>query len=178
MNAQREKFLLYRIRILKDEQAFKAIFDDHVSAVRRFLLTRLPSKEDADDALTQTFMRVWNYVTKSEVEALSGLIFTIARGVVSEFYRTKGDTVVLSTEQVSEEALVDEGKEKDIRLKTDIMIIKRRLSELSDSHQLAITLKYFENLSTREIAKRLQKTENATRVLIHRAIKALNELLT
>jgi len=161
-----EKILLFKIRTRRDEKAFAKIYEQHASAVHRFLLAKLPSHEDAEDALSTTFLRVWNYLTSSEVEKVSGLIFTIARGVVSEFYRTKRIETTPIEEDVAD-------KNETIEITGEISLIKKALDEMDEETQLALTLRFFEGKKVSEVADHLQKSESATRMIIHRATKKL-----
>lgn len=161
-----EKFLLLKIRTRRDEKAFAEIYEQHAKAVHRFLLTKLPRREDADDAMSTTFLRVWNYLTSSEVEKVSGLIFTIARGVVSEFYRTKRiETVSI------EEDVVDKSVKTEIL--GDISLVKKAIDEMDEETSLALNLRFFEGKKISEVADHLQKSESATGMIIHRAMKKL-----
>lgn len=168
-----EKILLFSIRTRKDEKAFEKLISSHTVALKRFFVIKLPRQEDADDAFSTTLLRVWNYIKSSEVESVSGLVFTIARGVVAEFYRSrKIETVSI---EGHEESVVDsvEGLENYI----DVEIIKQKVKELNDEQQLAFELKFLEGLTVREVAERIQKSESATRVMLHRLIKKMrNEL--
>ena len=161
-----EKILLFKIRTQRDEKAFAKIYEQHASAVHRFLLIKLPRREDAEDALSTTFLRVWNYLTSSEVEKVSGLIFTIARGVVSEFYRTKR----IETTSIEEEVV-----DWSVATETlgDVALIKKALDEMDEESRLALTLRFFEGKKVSEVADHLQKSESATRMIIHRATKKL-----
>lgn len=161
-----EKFLLLKIRTRRDEKAFAEIYEQHASAVHRFLLTKLPRSEDAEDAMSTTFLRVWNYLLSSEVEKVSGLIFTIARGVVSEFYRTKR----IETTSIEEE-IVDQSIK--IEMSGDISLIKKIIDEMDAETSLALNLRFFEGKKISEVANHLQKSESATRMIIHRATKKL-----
>ena len=143
---------------------------EHASALKRFFVYKLPRKEDAEDAFSITLFRIWNYLTAVEVESVSGLIFTIARSVVAEFYRSrKIETVPIEGHDQS-----PEDQEEKFENWMDVEIIKKKISEIFDNEQqLALQLRFFEGLTIKETAKRIQKSENATRVMIHRLLKRL-----
>jgi RNA polymerase sigma-70 factor (ECF subfamily) len=148
---------------------------EHASALKRFFSYKLPRREDAEDAFSVTLFRIWNYLTASEVESVSGLIFTIARSVVAEFYRSrKIETVPIEGhDQLSED---QEGKFENWM---DVEIVKKRLVEMfNEDEQLVFQLRFFEGLTIKEVAKKIQKSENATRVMLHRLLKRLRAELT
>ena len=179
MRKQREKFLLYRIREHRDEHAFAELHNAHSPHVDRFLRSKLPSTPDAHDALAATFLRLWNYVRTSEVEYVSALIFTIARGVVAEYYRANTiETQSLDSDMSNVEADDDGEGAASIADATDIALAKEALESLPSHYQEVLILRYVEGMRVRDIARHLQKSENATRVMIHRGIKKMRNRLT
>lgn len=167
-----EKILLFSIRTKRDERSFDRLMSEHASALKRFFAYKLPRREDAEDAFSITLFRVWNYLTASEVESVSGLIFTIARSVVAEFYRNrKIETVPLEYAENITSVKKPERKFEDWM---DVELVKKLIWQIFDEEQqLAFQLRFFEGLTIREVAKKIQKSENATRVMIHRLLKRL-----
>ena len=53
-----------------------------------------------------------------------------------------------------------------------------RLDELPEDRRDALIMRFALGMSNREIARALGRTDGATKVLIHRAIKQLEELMT
>jgi RNA polymerase sigma-70 factor (ECF subfamily) len=173
----KEQFLLHRVRVFKDQSAFTQLYAVHKPSVFRFLRAKLPSTQDAEDALNTVFMRAWNYMTRAEVDHASGLIFTIARGVVAEHYGKRKPSVSIET-------LTEEGKQiaskrqtaSDTVVSTELSLAVELLDRLPDEDRDLIILRYMEGMPIAEIAERFQKTPNATRVALHRALKKLREL--
>ncbi|KKT69780.1 MAG: RNA polymerase, sigma-24 subunit, ECF subfamily [Candidatus Uhrbacteria bacterium GW2011_GWE2_45_35] len=164
-----EKILLYSIRVQKDEKAFERLISQHTVALRRFLAMRLPRHEDAEDAFSTILLRTWNYLKSSEVESVSGLIFTIARGVIAEFYRKKKfDTVPI---EGHEDSLVNSEKELEVRI--DVELLREQVSQMDDDQQLIFQLRFLDGLTIKEVAKRVQKSESATRMSAHRLLKKI-----
>ena len=52
-----------------------------------------------------------------------------------------------------------------------------RLDELPDDRREALIMRFALGMSNREIARALGRSDGATKVLIHRAIKQLEELM-
>lgn len=170
MQSAKEQYLLFRIRMFKDEQAFASLYEQHVDAVRRFLRLKLPSIEDADDATANTFLRVWNYLTSQRVESVSGLIYTIARGVAAEFYRTrKIETIPIEHDQFA--------SSDDTCTEAELTIVRQHIDKLAPDDQQVIYLRHFEGKSMREIGKLINKSENAASMMVYRAMERLREYL-
>ncbi len=175
MNSQKEQFLLYRIRTHKDQHAFGQLYAEKRDYLRRFLALKLPSVADADDALSTTFIRAWNYLTSvPQVEHINALLLTIAKGVVAEFYRRRKVTVSYDDDTDMQEQLTDGGKaQKDILATAEVELVRRALAEMPEDQSTAITLRYLSGLPVAEVAEQIGKSTNATQVMLHRALKSL-----
>lgn len=172
MPIPKEQFLLHRIRLFRDERAFNALYEAYSEKVHRFLSGKLPNANDASDAQSEVFLRTWQYITVTEVESFSGLVFTIARGVIADFYHRRKETFPVD---VLEQVLPDTRAKPDIV--TEVEIVKKFLDTLPDEQRTALMMRHFEGCEISEIAMALDKTDNATRVLLHRASKTLKRLI-
>ena len=185
IRVQKEKFLLYRIRTASDRSAFTQLHDQLAPGVFRYFRGKLPSKEDAEDALTTTFLQLWNYIQTTKVESVSGLVYTIARSVISNFYKTRGPSTDsfegkkdASADGSTEETIKDSDKGKSARqtvAKTEIELLKEVLKEFGEEAELAFTLRYFEGLPIGEVARLIERSVGATTVLLHRIRKRIQE---
>jgi RNA polymerase sigma-70 factor (ECF subfamily) len=176
---QIEQFLLFRIRSSKDERAFTELYKTHRESVYRYVRAKLPSDQDAEDATSIAFMRLWNYLTTaSVVSGVRPILFTICRNVVADYYRRRGPETI-SLDQQAAAGQEREGREtaEKILAEVDLKLIRAKLDALSDEHRDVIILRCLQGLSTRETAKQLNKTENATYMLLHRALKELRKML-
>jgi RNA polymerase sigma factor (sigma-70 family) len=60
---------------------------------------------------------------------------------------------------------------------TELELVRRVLGRLPESTREVIQWRYFEDMPVEEIARRLDKSVNATHVMIHRAMKKFREYL-
>jgi RNA polymerase sigma-70 factor (ECF subfamily) len=96
--------------------------------------------------------------------------------VVAEFYRSRKEQS--SIEVLSEEEMKDKkNSAESITDKAEAALIKTALNKLDDEYRQVITLRHFEGCSIRQIAHNMGRTENSTRVLLHRAIKHLRKII-
>lgn len=157
-----------------DEAAFGQVYDLYFPKVYRFVFYRVNHKEVAEDLTAETFIRVWNKLSEMQgPSSFSAWIYQIARNLVIDYYRSKKATVDLAElENVLE-------YEENILEKTnfgfDQQAFLAALKNLSSDQQLVIKLKFLEELENDEIAKMLDKTEGAIRVIQHRAVRELKE---
>jgi RNA polymerase sigma-70 factor (ECF subfamily) len=173
VQGSKEQFLLYRLRVHRDSRAFASLFEEHKGPIFRYLKAKLPTVQDAEDALSTTFLRLWNYVITSPVDHVSSLTFTIAKGVIADFYRHRKVDAPLTNEEGEDLPLAGADDKEAIEIQADASLLKRIIPSLKSEHQDVILLRFVEGLSVKEAARYLQKSESAVRVTLHRAIKEL-----
>lgn len=160
------------------KKVFSQIYDQYVEKIYRFIFLKVNSEEIAQDLCSETFLRAWERFQKSsnpnhsKIENPGAFLYQIARNLVTDYYRRKGRTQVVSAEF---SPIIDPriDLEKRTILNSDLEIIRKNLSELNDNYQNVIIWHYLDDLPIPEVAKLLGRTEPATRVLLHRALVAL-----
>jgi len=70
-----------------------------------------------------------------------------------------------------------QGLEEKMALNSDLEQVKAALTNLKEDYQNVIIWRYLDDLPIPEIAKILDKSEEAARVMLHRALKALKNKL-
>ncbi|MCH7689036.1 MAG: sigma-70 family RNA polymerase sigma factor, partial [Planctomycetes bacterium] len=78
-------------RLARGEQAaFAELYDACADRLHHYLVVRLGSREDADDVLQDTFVRLAHARSRlAEVDSLIAYVFTVARNESSRFRRRK-----------------------------------------------------------------------------------------
>ena len=178
-NTLKEKHILYTILSKKDPEAYGKLYDLYIEKIYRFILFKVNNREEAEDLTSDVFLKVWNYLLGEkgkEVTSVSGLFYSVARNVVIDFYRQRAKKPTCSLDQVLELAS-DDGREKEKKeAKQDITALLKSLESLKQDYQEIILLRYIDELSIKEIAIIIGKSSTNVRVLLHRAIKKLQEL--
>ena len=158
-------------------KTFSKIYDQYIGKIYRFVFLKVNSQEIAQDLTSETFLRGWeSFKNGNKIENPQAFLYRIARNLVTDYHREKGRRQVVSAEYVS---IVDPnpGLEEKSLLKSDIDNIKMALASLKEEYQDVVIWHYLDDLPVREVAKMMGRTEEATRVLLSRALKSLkNEL--
>jgi len=159
-----------------DSAAFSRIYDDFAEKLYRFIYFRVGHKEVAEDVLSDTFVKAWQKLKQiNSPEALSGWLYQIAKNNIIDYYRIKKDFVPI--EEVAD-FLEDAINPIDtVNLNIDQAKIFELLVLLPDEQRLVIQYKFIEDLTNEEIAYLLGKSEGAVRVIQHRALTKLKELV-
>ncbi|MCL0056748.1 RNA polymerase sigma factor [Dehalococcoidia bacterium] len=158
---------------------FSKIFDKYIDKIYRFIFLKVSSQEIAQDLCSETFLRGWKKyrTTNNKIENIQAFLYQIARNLVIDHYRERGRTQIVPPESV---VIIDQKQnlEQNAMLTSEVNRIKKALANLKDDYQNVIIWHYLDDLSISETAKLLDRTEEATRVLLHRALKTLREQLT
>ena len=159
-----------------DRAAFGRIYDYFSSRLFKFIYLRVGHKEVAEDILADSFVKAWIKIKQvNSHKALSSWIFQIAKNNIIDYYRVRKSTIALEDVEQTLEDAVNPVDETDLRL--DQKRILQALDFLPKDQQQVIRYKFFEDLTNAEIALILNKTEGAIRVIQHRAIVRLQEIL-
>lgn len=157
---------------------FSKIFDDCIEKIYRFVFIKVSSEEIANDITSETFLKGWEAYQAScgldcqKIENPKAFLYRIARNLVIDYYREKGKAQVVSVENA---AIIDPrpGIAEVAAFSSDLDKIKTMLNDLNDDYQNVIVWHYLDDLPISEIAKIMDKSEDAVRVTLHRALKSL-----
>jgi len=157
---------------------FSKIYDKHIDKIYRFVFLKVSSKDIAQDLCSETFLKCWEVYKTDEkkIENPQAFLYRIARNLVTDHYREKGRTQVVSVEDFP---IIDPrpGVEEKINLDFELKQVKAAMVNLKDDYQNVIIWHYLDDLPIQKVAELMNKSEDTTRVTLHRALKALkNEL--
>jgi len=174
-----EKWLVYQVRAKKDPEAFASLYDLYVEKIYRFVYFKVNNKEEAEDIVSSVFLKVWSYLieyTEKEIDSFSGLIYKIARNLVIDYYRERGQMKKEALE-TAEELGENEKNYETIAINMEVEQLMVVIKKMKQDYQEVLLLKHVEELSTAEIAEILGKTQVGVRITLHRAIKKLQEMI-
>lgn len=173
----KEKTLLFRLQTKQDPEAFAELYDLYVKRIYRFVYFKVAGHEEAEDIVSEVFLKSWNYIIGSsgkEIKSFSGLLYRIARNSIIDYYRKRAG----SPENLSDDQEVGDGGKwyMDINNQLDNEQIIVAIRKLKQEYQEVLTLRYVDGLQIDEIAEITGKGNVAVRVTLHRALKKLKEI--
>ncbi|HEY4520417.1 MAG TPA: RNA polymerase sigma factor [Candidatus Paceibacterota bacterium] len=158
------------------EQQFEKAYHEFSDAIFRHCFLRVSDREQAKDIMQETFMKAWHFVSGgNEVENMKAFLYKVANNLVIDFYRKRKDN--------SLEALQEAGFDPGIDIRDNLFNnieskrIAGKIQELEPLYRQALTMRYLEDLSPKDIANVVGETENVISVRIHRGIKKLKMIL-
>lgn len=159
------------------EQFFSQIYDEHVDKIYRFVFFKVSDESLAQDITSETFTRLWKEISEDkEVKNPHGFLFKVARNLIFDYYRTKDrnpinldnlDTILDKNQDIEKKAVQND----------DMRIILTAMDKLNDDYRVALSMYYIEQEPVSEVAKALGKSNGATRVIIHRAMRELKKFM-
>lgn len=159
-----------------EQAAFGQIYDHFFKKIYTFIYFRVGHKEVAEDLTEDVFLKAFGKIAGiSKDGSLEAWLYQIARNQVIDYYREKKLTVAL--EEVENTLEYETNVIDIVNLERQQMIFLKLLKELGAEQQIVLKLKFLENLDNAEIAELLHKNEGAIRVIQHRAIAKLQELI-
>lgn len=177
MDTLKEKHLLYRIAVHQDAEAFGLIYDHYVDTIYRFVFFKVGNQADAEDIVSEVFLKTWQHLqtSKNPVLNIRALLYTISRNKVVDLYRTRSKEKIESLETVAE---IASSKDllKDIESQDEVQKLISDIRLLKQEYQEVLLLRFVEELSLKEVAQVVGKKQTNVRVIIHRAVKKLEQL--
>ncbi len=129
--------------------------------------------------MQEMFIRIWKALPTMEYQgeqAFLGWMYTIAYHGVVTYIRRRSHRLHLS---LTPDVQLIDGKSSDLaRTICDREALRHALTQLTGDQLQVITLRFFGGFSTAEVAAALNRTDGAIKLLQHRAIKRLQQVLT
>ena len=154
-------------------KTFSDIYNKHIDKIYRFILLKVKSAEIAEDLCSETFMRGWGaFKSDPKIQNIQAFLYQIARNLLADHYRQTSRAQLVSAEFAH---LVDpdQNLEEKAVIASDIGKIKAALADIKEDYREVLVWYYLDELKVPEIAKLAGKSEEAVRVTVHRALKAL-----
>ncbi len=161
-----------------DSSAFGALYDHYHAMIYRFVIVKVGSREEAEDITHQMFLSAWQKIGtyKHKGYPFSTWLYQIARNQVIDHYRAKKNDV--SLEKVDPESIaVFVDQSANLAEKMQIEKVRIAIARLKPDHQDVIILRFVEDMSLKETAAALKKSEGAVKLVQHRAIRELKKIL-
>lgn len=153
-----------------EADALRALAESHGEAVRRYVVHLTGNANNADDIVQETLLRAWRTpkIMSQPTESTRSWLFTVARNLVIDEYRSARRRHELTTDELPERA------ERD---RTDALfealLIEEALGALGYEHRSVIVHSYYGGRSIVEIAVELSIPEGTVKSRLHYGLRAL-----
>ncbi|MCW2967462.1 MAG: sigma-70 family polymerase sigma factor [Solirubrobacteraceae bacterium] len=164
----------------KLDAEFSDLYRAHLKDVYSYSYYRVGNHHDAEDLTEQTFLQAYRHFERAQRESegrpLRPWLIRIAHNLAANHYRDRSrkpqsvldETTPVAAMHTTEDVV--EGRDELARILAGV-------TQLPDERREALIMRFALGMDNREIARALGKTDGATKVLIHRAIKQLEEIV-
>jgi RNA polymerase sigma-70 factor (ECF subfamily) len=162
------------------DRDFTELYRAHLRDVYSYAYYRIGNHHDAEDLTEQTFLQAYRHFARAQREAdgrpLRPWLIRITHNLAANYYRDRSrrpqsqleDAAIVSAPHATEDLV--EGRE-------ELQEVLAGVQNLPDNRREALIMRFALGMDNREIARALGRSEGATKVLIHRAIRQLEEML-
>jgi RNA polymerase sigma-70 factor (ECF subfamily) len=159
---------------------FSELYRTHLRDVYSYSYYRTGNHHDAEDLTEQTFLQAYRHFDRAQREShgrpLRPWLIRIAHNLAANYYRDRSrrpqtqleDAAVISAPH--DTVSIVEGRE-------ELQGVLEGVAALPDDRREALIMRFALDMDNKEIARALGRSEGATKVLLHRAIKQLEERL-
>jgi RNA polymerase sigma-70 factor (ECF subfamily) len=162
------------------DRAFEDLYRAHLRDVYSYSYYRVGNHHDAEDLTEQTFLQAYRHFDRARRESngrpLRPWLIRIAHNLASNFHRDRARKPTSALENV-DPISHPHGTEQVVEGREELREVIEGLTRLPDDRREALIMRFALGMDNREIARALGRTDGATKVLLHRAIKQLEEQL-
>ncbi|WP_439128061.1 RNA polymerase sigma factor [Polaribacter sp.] len=165
------------------QAAFRFLLNTFWADVYNYQLKRTKSENDSEDIAIQTFSKAFDKIaTFDEQYVFKTWLITISKNVHIDLLRKKNSSISIETTKEQEEKVylvIDENPTPEDKIIRDQNLAKllRDIKQLKPKYQEVIQLRYFQELSYKEISNQINEPMSNVKVKLLRAKKLLAEII-
>lgn len=174
---EKSSSLLERARA-GDVEALSQAYDEYAPAIYRYAYRLTGHEGTAQDVTSETFHKLLASLRKGggPTDHLSGWLYRVAHNLVVDGFRRQPQEPPVALDEAPEIAVAAR-QEGRLERQDRVDRARRALQKLTSLQQQVISLRFLEELSIKETAKALGKTEGAVKSLQFRAMNSLQRIL-
>jgi len=162
------------------DRDFSELYRTHLRDVYSYSYYRIGNHHDAEDITEQTFLQAYRHFDRAQRESngrpLRPWLIRIAHNLAANYYRDRSRRPQTSLEDA--DVLTDPHRTHDlVEVAEELQEVLAGVAKLPEDRREALIMRFALDMDNREIARALDRSEGATKVLIHRAIKQLEQSL-
>jgi len=160
---------------------FSELYRAHLRDVYSYAYYRVGDHHDAEDLTEQTFLQAYRHFERAQREShgrpLRPWLIRIAHNLAANLYRDRARKPASSIDETTSPLAALHTTEQLVEGRDELSRVLDGVRQLPDDRREALIMRFALGMDNREIARALGRTDGATKVLIHRAIKQLEEIV-
>lgn len=164
---------------MNSKNEFEEVYIQYSDKIYRFLYVHLHDVFVSEDLVSEVFIKAWKNWKNFKPDFIQAWLYKIANNTLIDFYRSKEEKKKVSLEDYleSEELSYDKEFIEEIHKNEEVKRLNKAINALPKNLKDVAILRFIENLPAKEAGSILKISEVNVRVLQHRALLKLKELL-
>jgi RNA polymerase sigma-70 factor, ECF subfamily len=162
------------------DSEFSELYRAHLRDVYSYAYYRVGNHHDAEDLTEQTFLQAYRHFERAQREShgrpLRPWLIRIAHNLAANLYRDRSRRPASPLEETAE-LVASHTTEDLVEGREELSRVLEGVRQLPEDRREALIMRFALGMDNREIARAMGRTDGATKVLIHRAIKQLEEIV-
>ena len=160
----------------QDRRAFTALYRRYLKPVYSYFYQQVGSVEDAEDLTATTFSQALGSLERYQEQGrFAAWLFSIARRQLLRHQRGRPWTGQLLPHALAVDA--EQEPEAQALSQDELRRLQGLIRALPAEQREALSLRFFAELRTAEVARLMGRSEGAVKMLVHRAVTTLRDHL-
>jgi RNA polymerase sigma-70 factor (ECF subfamily) len=159
---------------------FSELYRAHLRDVYSYAYYRVGNHHDAEDLTEQTFLQAYRHFERAQRESrgrpLRPWLIRIAHNLAANLYRDRARKPATPIDE-STTLVAPHTTEQLVEGREELTRVLGGVQRLPEDRREALIMRFALGMDNREIARALGRSDGATKVLIHRAVKQLEGLV-
>ncbi|MBT8316168.1 MAG: RNA polymerase sigma factor [Lutibacter sp.] len=165
----------------KDQKAFNTLLNTYWSDVYKFQFLKTENEDEAEDITIKTFSKAFDKIhLYNERYNFKTWLISISKNIFLDHLRKqRTETISLNKKESEAYKISDEtpSAEDQLIIEQNLVQLRNYIKKLKPNYQEIINLRYFREMSYKEIADTLDEPMNNVKVKLLRAKKLLAEII-
>ncbi|MHC4242096.1 MAG: RNA polymerase sigma factor [Planctomycetota bacterium] len=158
-----------------DSKCFSQVVDMYASRCYGYFYRLTGNKDLSDELLSELFVKLVEKIASYKGGSFEGWLFRIASNIFHDYLRSKQrQRRLLNVHKEQIESEITEPKKSD---NDQFDILQKQLNRMDSDTRELIMLRFYSQLSFKEIAKMRSEPIGTTLAKLHRGLKKLRELM-
>jgi RNA polymerase sigma-70 factor (ECF subfamily) len=177
--SQQDWMLMHRVAA-GDERAVGELYDRFGSLVYKVARQFLPSQAEAEDAVQEVFVRLWQTADRYDprrAKLVTWVMLIARRHLIDRIRRSAVRPIESATDQTDLSAAASHSDAPDRRPQENerSVLLRQRISELPELQRIVIERAYLQGFTLREVSEQLNAPLGTVKSALSRGLERLRE---
>lgn len=161
---------------MRDSENFKKIYDKYFSCVYNSVYAMVHNIENTEDIVSETFLKAWNSFESynPNIAKPQTWLCNIARNIVFDRWRSESKKETVNIDSIEEPAAPEVTYDFE---NIENIEVEYLLSKLTDEERALLSMKFYMDMKTSEIAEKLSITTKAACERYRRLMEKCKKIL-